>query len=62
MHHVLITKEEYWNNANLEQCFVDTLRHLLEGLKRDSITDIFFPEVQITHSFSLNLSISGQHA
>ena len=62
MHHVLITKEQYWNNANLEQCFVDTLRHLLAGLQKDSITDIFFPEVQVAHSFSLNLSISGQHA
>ena len=62
MHHVMITKEQYWNNANLEQCFVDTLRHLLAGLQKDSITDVFFPEVQVTHNFSFNLLISGQHA
>ena len=46
MHHVLETPEQYWSNANLEQCFVDTLRHLLQGLKKDCITDVFFPSVR----------------
>ena len=47
MHHVLKTPTGYWNNANLEKCLTDCLRNLLEGLKEDSITDIFFPEVNL---------------
>ena len=45
MHHVQDTPEHYWNNANLEKCFVDTLRLLLQGLQKDEILDVFFPEV-----------------
>ena len=47
MHHVLKTPKDYWNNANLEKCFVDSTRNLLEGLREDSITDIFFPTVNL---------------
>ena len=47
MHHVLETKSQYWNNANLEKCFVDTLRRLLLGLQESSITDVFFPSVNL---------------
>ena len=47
MHHVLETKSQYWNNANLEKCFVDTLRRLLLGLQESSITNVFFPSVNL---------------
>ena len=45
MHHVESTPEHYWNNGNLEKCFVDTLRLLLQGLQGGQILDVFFPEV-----------------
>ena len=47
MHQVNKTPKEFWNNSNLEKCFVDSLRSLLVGLRRDSITDKFFPEVNL---------------
>ena len=47
MHHVLRTPVSYWNNANLEKCFIDSLRNLLEGLREDNISDIFFTEVNL---------------
>ena len=47
MHHVMKTPQDYWNNANLEKCVVDCLRNLLEGLRQDSITDVFFPDVNL---------------
>ena len=45
MHHVQSSPEHYWNNGNLEKCFVDTLRLLLQGLQNAEILDVFFPEV-----------------
>ena len=49
MHHVLDpqTPSQYWNEGNLEQCLVDTLRRLLLGLQQNSITDVFFPSVNL---------------
>ena len=58
MHHVLETPSEYWNNANLEKCFVDPLRRLLLGLQKNSITDVFFPSVtstDLSSSFQVNM-------
>ena len=49
MHHVVKTKgsAQYWHPSNLVTCFVDSLRNLLDGLKKDKIHDIFFPEVNL---------------
>ena len=38
---------DYWNNKNLTKCFVDCMRNLWVGLQKQSIKDIFFPEVSI---------------
>ena len=46
MHLVMETSEHFWNNSNLEQCFLRALEGLLQGLRDDSIPDIFFPEVR----------------
>ena len=35
----------FWNNENLVVCFVEALSYLTEGLERDDIRDVFFPEV-----------------
>ena len=48
MHLALRSSEDYWNNSNLVTCFVDSLRNLLDGLKKDQIQDVFFPEVKVT--------------
>jgi len=37
----------FWNNGNLTVCFVESLSYLIEGLKRDVICDVFFPEVNL---------------
>ena len=47
MHQVLRKPKSYWNNENLVTCFMDSLRNLLDGLKRKSITDVFFTNVRI---------------
>merc|ERR1711892_606962 len=47
MHQVLLKPKTYWNNENLVTCFMDSLRNLLEGLRRKSITDVFFPHVNL---------------
>jgi len=44
MHHVLRQDPEYWNNNNLQTCFVDCIRNLWIGLQKRIIKDIFFPE------------------
>ena len=54
MHYVLKTPTSYWNNANLEKCFIDSLRNLLEGLREDDIPDIFFPEVNLLDRIKTN--------
>ena len=43
---VMETSEEFWNNSNLEVCFVRSLEGLLLGIQTNSIPDIFFPEVK----------------
>ena len=55
MQEVLATNDSYWNNANLETCFINSLGNLLEGLKKDTIWDVFFPH-QVNEKFSLMLS------
>ena len=54
MHHVQDTPEHYWNNGNLEKCFVDTLRLLLHGLQKGEISDVFFPEVLFIFILAMN--------
>jgi len=44
---VVKKSEDYWNNENLVKCFVDSLRNLLNGLRKGSVTDIFFPNVNL---------------
>ena len=43
---VMETSEEFWNNSNLEACFVRSLENLVAGIQTNCITDIFFPEVK----------------
>ena len=38
-------EEEYWNDENLVDCFIDALKNLQDGLERKTIPDIFFPDV-----------------
>ena len=45
MKRILIKPEQYWNNKNLDHCFIDCLSSLKDGLKQGSITDIFYPQV-----------------
>ena len=45
MKRILIKPEQYWNNKNLDHCFIDCLSSLKDGLKQKSITDIFYPQV-----------------
>jgi len=47
MHQVVHKSKDYWNNENLVTCFIDSLRNLLSGLRKESITDIFFPNVNL---------------
>jgi len=44
MHHVLRQDMSYWNNSNLQTCFIDCLTNLWIGLEKGLISDIFFPE------------------
>ena len=46
MKEILRRPENYWNNKNLEICFIDCLEALKDGLKEKSITDIFYPKVR----------------
>ena len=45
MHLVMETDESFWNNKRLQTCFILALDNLREGLRNNSIPDIFFPEV-----------------
>jgi len=47
MHQVVRKSKDYWNNENLVICFMDSLRNLLDGVRKDSITDIFFPKLNL---------------
>ena len=51
MHQVLNKPKSYWNNENLVMCFMDSLRNLLEGLRINSINDVFFPNVCCMQKF-----------
>ena len=43
---VMETSEKFWNNSNLEVCFIRSIENLLTGIQTNCITDIFFPEVK----------------
>ena len=45
MNLVMMKPGTFWNNGNLVNCFVETLRHLISGLENGVIADVFFPEV-----------------
>ena len=45
MKKILSEPENYWNNKNLDVCFIECLKALKDGLKEKSITDIFYPKV-----------------
>ena len=47
MHLVLLTPKTFWEETDLETCFIAALDNLLTGLKKNSIPDIFFPEVSL---------------
>merc|ERR1719430_1268727 len=47
MHLVIKTRADFWNNKNLENCFVRALQNLLEGMNKDLVPDVFFPEVNL---------------
>ena len=47
MHHVIRQREvlNYWDNGNLQTCFIECIRNLWMGLQKGLIADVFFPEV-----------------
>jgi len=47
MKKILSTPENYWNNKNLDRCFIDCLTSLKDGLKERSIPDIFYPKLNL---------------
>ena len=47
MHMVVAEPKDYWANDNLPICFIDSLKNLLDGLRRGEIADVFFPQVNI---------------
>merc|ERR1711915_20183 len=47
IHLVMKKPKSYWNNENLVTCFIDSLRNLLQLLTERSVTDVFFPEVNL---------------
>ena len=47
MHMVVAEPKDYWANDNLPTCFIDSLKNLLDGLRRGEIADVFFPQVNI---------------
>ena len=47
MHLVLATDESFWEPANLESCFLESLENLLRGFQEDFISDVFFPKVAV---------------
>ena len=50
---VMKTPKKFWNNSNLEACFIRSLENLLVGIQTNFISDIFFPEVRLLiHSCS----------
>ena len=51
MHRVLKTDEAHWTEKNLDACFYDSVKHLVEGLSRRSIVDIFFQQVLFCFCF-----------
>ena len=47
MNLVMEKDASFWSNGNLVNCFVEALTFLTDGLERDYIPDVFFPEVRI---------------
>jgi len=47
MHMVVAEPKDYWANDNLPTCFIDSLKNLLDGLRRGEIADVFFPQVNL---------------
>ena len=45
MHQVLDTDKAYWTEKNLDACFYDSVKCLVEGLSKRSIEDVFFQKV-----------------
>ena len=45
MNLVMMKSPAFWSNGNLVNCFLETLGHLVTGLERGFIGDVFFPEV-----------------
>ena len=45
MHRVLKTDEAHWTEKNLDACFYDSVKCLVEGLSKRSIEDVFFQQV-----------------
>ena len=51
MNLVMMKSPAFWSNGNLVNCFLETQGHLVTGLERGFIGDVFFPEVGHLHSF-----------
>ena len=47
MHQVMEKPSHYWNNSNIEKCFIDCMKRLQHGLEGNKIMDIFFWEVNL---------------
>ena len=47
MHHALRQDPSYWNNSNLQTCFIDCITNLWIGAQKGLIRDVFFPEVKL---------------
>ena len=49
MNLALETDQEYWREENIETCFVDSIKNLVQGLKANAIIDIFFKKVDVEY-------------
>ena len=45
MHRAMETDPVYWCKENIETCFIDCIKNLINGLRNASITDLFFLKV-----------------
>ena len=63
MKEILRRPENYWNNRNLDNCFIDCLHALKDGLAQKSISAIFYPKVDkkikssIANHFNFQLNL-----
>ena len=61
MNLALETDQEYWREENIETCFVDSIKNLVQGLKANAIIDIFFKKVDVEYKKNIYMLFSVQY-